>query len=258
MHPLGYRAALKLKDGELVTGKWHDEAYMRAGSPRDSEVEAYGFAKPGGKGFLSMDEVVKMLAERYALPVSPISPIPRQHFQEGGFVQGVEKFFGGQGATQPPQPPAAPSPSAGGASVWQGMQAGGTQANIPSDVMRNVRVTHYGYEKPHPKNWDPNSAMGIGDRDNMLTYDPEGITSVALSPSYRLARFGRQRPSTGTVFQVGDRLFRDDDTTADKVKDHRIDIFDPNKEGTGFPDIVQVAEGADLGRNVPVPPHQSQ
>jgi hypothetical protein len=78
MAPLGYKAAIKLKDGEVVTGDWHDQAYMRAGSPRDSEVESYGFAKRKGEGFLSMGDADKMLADRYALPTSPISPIPRQ------------------------------------------------------------------------------------------------------------------------------------------------------------------------------------
>ena len=120
-----------------------------------------------------------------------------------------------------------------------------------------MRVTHYGYEKPGEQYYDKNSARGIGDRDNMLTYDPEGITSVALSPSYRLARFGTKGQSTGEVFQVGNRLFRDDDTTSSKLKDHRIDIYDPNNEGTGFPNTVQVAEGTGLGRNIPVPPRDA-
>jgi hypothetical protein len=175
---------------------------------------------------------------------------PVQRFQQGGFVQGAtqppQPAFS-QGATQPPDAPT------GDAFTPMPQETG--QVNIPANVTnRNVRVTHYGYEKPGEPGYDKNSARGIGDRDNMLTYDPEGITSVALSPSYRLARFGREGPSTGTVFPMGDRLFRDDDTTSSELKDHRIDIFDPNKEGTGFPDTVRVTEGADLGRNIPVPP----
>ena len=183
---------------------------------------------------------------------------PVQHFQGGGFVQGAtqppQPAFP-QGATEPPQPSQPPDAPTGDAFTPMPEETG--VVNIPTNLTnRNVKVTHYAYEKPGDRNYDKYSAKGIGDRDNMLTYDPEGITSVALSPSYRLARFGRERPSTGTVFPMGDRLFRDDDTTSNDIKDHRIDIFDPNKEGTGFPDTVRVTEGADLGRNIPVPPRQ--
>jgi hypothetical protein len=236
--------------------------YQRPGDISQEQASKYHPSVPELKARLAggAGGVLKMQGGGFVQPPQP-SEVPGlmpQGQTQPAQPQAAQTSAQAQGATQPLNAPAqsaqAPPPAAptGGAFTPMPQETG--QVNIPSGVTRNVRVTHYGYEKPGEPGYDKNSAKGIGDRDNMLTYDPEGITSVALTPSYRLARFGTKGHSTGEVFQVGDRLFRDDDTTSKELKDHRIDVYDPNKEGTGFPDTVRVAEGTGLGRNIPVPP----
>jgi hypothetical protein len=77
MRPQGYKTALRLKSGDIHLGNWHDDAWEKAGRPSDKDIDQFGFAKKGGKGFLSMEDADKMLAGLYSLPVSPISPIPK-------------------------------------------------------------------------------------------------------------------------------------------------------------------------------------
>lgn len=172
-------------------------------------------------------------------PFGGIAPSPPTWSQVSPDQQSLRQKIDALGATPLPPPPDA---------IHEGV------AHDPDGPIRDVKITHYGYEAPHTKNWDPNSAKGIGDRNNMLTYDPEGITSAALTPNYRLTRFGTKGASTGIVFQVGDRLFRDDDTTSKKLTDNRIDIYDPNNDGTGFPGTMQVSDSAHYTANMPVPP----
>ncbi len=85
------------------------------------------------------------------------------------------------------------------------------------------QITYYGYEGDSTP--DTNSALGIGDRDNQLVATPE-LTSVALTKSERMARFGVSGSSTGQVFEHGGRTYRDDDTAPEGNR--RIDVYAPS------------------------------
>src|SRR5215469_4686092 len=86
-----------------------------------------------------------------------------------------------------------------------------------------VKLTAYGYPGDATPDW--NSEHGIGDRNNQLVAGPDP-TSVALTESERLARFGVEGKSTGEVFEYGGRTYRDDDTAPES--DRRIDVFSPD------------------------------
>jgi hypothetical protein len=107
--------------------------------------------------------------------------------------------------------------------------------NAPAEVPR-IQTTYYGYEKPGDPDYDPQSAQGIGDRQNQL----EPGKSVALSQPERLARFGVQGKSTGKTFEYNGQTYRDDDSTSYGLTNRRVDIYSPQ----GIPSSSASSGGA--------------
>jgi hypothetical protein len=117
------------------------------------------------------------------------------------------------------------------------MQNGDPNADGGGDF----QLTYYGYEQPHQPDWDYNSWMGIGDRQNDIV---PGY-SAALSQSARKALLGVDSPtSTGQQFQYKGQTFRDDDTSPQKFAN--IDVYSPG----GIPGTANYNAGAGpLGKN---------
>jgi hypothetical protein len=203
MRPHGYKTALRLKNGEIYTGDYHDEAWERAGRPTDKDIDQFGFAKKGGKDFLTMKDADKMLAEKYALPKSPISPIP-QRFQDGGLVMRA------QPAGVTPRAELVSSASPATPSVVTG------PATLPASSS-GLNVTHFGY--PSDPWWD--SASGRG----------EGTHVEHMQPGYDVAlnkaAASQLKAKPGKEFQYEGKTYRWGDNVPEKYKDARMDVFDP-------------------------------
>lgn len=98
-----------------------------------------------------------------------------------------------------------------------------------------VQKTYYGY-KTDPY-MDPGTQAGQGDRGNIL----EDGRSASLSQSERQALFGVTGKSTGKDFNFQGKTYRDDDSTSDKIKNRRVDLFTP--KGAGADDGQTITEG---------------
>lgn len=106
-----------------------------------------------------------------------------------------------------------------------------------------VQKTYYGY-KTDPY-MDPGTQAGQGDRGNML----EDGRSASLSQPERQALFGVTGKSTGKDFNFQGKTYRDDDSTSDKIKNRRVDLYTP--KGAGTDDGQTITEGG-------APPAQSK
>jgi hypothetical protein len=112
-------------------------------------------------------------------------------------------------------------PGMGGGMSLGGGGAGGAMGGIGS--MGGIQVTHYGYEKKGQKDWDPNSAAGIGAYNNKLVagYD------VALN-RMSAAKLGiNYDKDLGKTFAYGGKTWRYGDRTAEWLPNPRFDVYDP-------------------------------
>lgn len=86
------------------------------------------------------------------------------------------------------------------------------------------KITKYGYEKPGDKDYDTNSARGIGAADNQLTPGE----SVALSSDLEKSTGAKIGDKVVVTLSNGDRMVkRFDDRTSKRLKG-RVDIYSPD------------------------------
>jgi hypothetical protein len=98
------------------------------------------------------------------------------------------------------------------------------------------KITKYGYEKPGEKDYDPNSARGIGAEDNKLTPGE----SVALSPDLEKSTGAKIGDKVVVTLANGEKMVkRFDDRTSKRLKG-RVDIYSP--DGNQPLDGVRVAK----------------
>jgi hypothetical protein len=98
------------------------------------------------------------------------------------------------------------------------------------------KITKYGYEKPGEKDYDSNSARGIGAADNQLTPGE----SVALSPDLEKATGAKIGDKVMVTLSNGEKMVkRFDDRTSSRLKG-RVDIYSP--DGNQPLDGVKVAK----------------
>lgn len=98
------------------------------------------------------------------------------------------------------------------------------------------KITKYGYEKPGDKDYDSNSARGIGAADNQLTPGE----SVALSPDIEKSTGAKIGDKVVVTLSNGEKMVkRFDDRTSKRLKG-RVDIYSP--DGNQPLDGVQVAK----------------
>jgi len=98
------------------------------------------------------------------------------------------------------------------------------------------KITKYGYEKPGEKDYDSNSARGIGAADNKLTPGE----SVALSPDLEKSTGAKIGDKVVVTLSNGEKMVkRFDDRTSKRLKG-RVDIYSP--DGNQPLDGVQVAK----------------
>jgi hypothetical protein len=98
------------------------------------------------------------------------------------------------------------------------------------------KITKYGYEKPGEKDYDSNSARGIGAADNQLTPGE----SVALSPDLEKSTGAKIGDKVVVTLSNGEKMVkRFDDRTSKRLKG-RVDIYSP--DGNQPLDGVKVAK----------------
>jgi hypothetical protein len=98
------------------------------------------------------------------------------------------------------------------------------------------KITKYGYEKPGEKDYDSNSARGIGAADNQLTPGE----SVALSPDLEKSTGAKIGDKVVVTLSNGEKMVkRFDDRTSKRLKG-RVDIYSP--DGNQPLDGVRVAK----------------
>ena len=98
------------------------------------------------------------------------------------------------------------------------------------------KITKYGYEKPGEKDYDSNSARGIGAADNQLTPGE----SVALSPDLEKSTGAKIGDKVVVTLSNGEKMVkRFDDRTRSRLKG-RVDIYSP--DGNQPLDGVRVAK----------------
>jgi hypothetical protein len=98
------------------------------------------------------------------------------------------------------------------------------------------KITKYGYEKPGEKDYDSNSARGIGAADNKLTPGE----SVALSPDLEKSTGAKIGDKVVVTLSNGEKMVkRFDDRTSKRLKG-RVDIYSP--DGNQPLDGVKVAK----------------
>jgi hypothetical protein len=86
------------------------------------------------------------------------------------------------------------------------------------------KITKYGYEKPGDKDYDTNSARGIGAADNQLTPGE----SVALSPDLERSTGAKIGDKVVVTLANGEKMVkRFDDRTSKRLKG-RVDIYSPD------------------------------
>jgi hypothetical protein len=107
------------------------------------------------------------------------------------------------------------------------------QASTGSD---QGKITKYGYEKPGDKDYDSNSARGIGAADNQLTPGE----SIALSPDLEKSTGAKIGDKVVVTLANGEKMVkRFDDRTSKRLKG-RVDIYSP--DGNQPLDGVRVAK----------------
>jgi hypothetical protein len=95
------------------------------------------------------------------------------------------------------------------------------QASTGSD---QGKITKYGYEKPGDKDYDSNSARGIGAADNQLTPGE----SIALSPDLEKSTGAKIGDKVVVTLANGEKMVkRFDDRTSKRLKG-RVDIYSPD------------------------------
>jgi hypothetical protein len=98
------------------------------------------------------------------------------------------------------------------------------------------KITKYGYEKPGEKDYDSNSARGIGAEDNQLTPGE----SIALSPDLEKSTGAKIGDKVVVTLSNGEKMVkRFDDRTSKRLKG-RVDIYSP--DGNQPLDGVRVAK----------------
>ncbi|OBQ42638.1 MAG: hypothetical protein AN484_16670 [Aphanizomenon flos-aquae WA102] len=98
------------------------------------------------------------------------------------------------------------------------------------------KITKYGYEKPGEKDYDSNSARGIGVEDNQLTPGE----SIALSPDLEKSTGAKIGDKVVVTLSNGEKMVkRFDDRTSKRLKG-RVDIYSP--DGNQPLDGVRVAK----------------
>jgi hypothetical protein len=98
------------------------------------------------------------------------------------------------------------------------------------------KITKYGYEKPGDKDYDTNSARGIGAADNQLVPGE----SVALSPDLEKSTGAKIGDKVVVTLSNGEKMVkRFDDRTSKRLKG-RVDIYSP--DGNQPLDGVKVAK----------------
>jgi hypothetical protein len=110
-----------------------------------------------------------------------------------------------------------------GAGGMGGAEGGGMSLGAGGGGSGGIQVTHYGYEKKGQKDWDPNSARGIGAFNNKLVagYD------VALNRK-SAAKLGiNYDKDLGKTFAYGGKTWRYGDRTAEWLPNPRFDVYDP-------------------------------
>jgi hypothetical protein len=110
---------------------------------------------------------------------------------------------------------------AGGMSAASGgmsLGAGGVASSAGG-----IQVTHYGYEKKGDKDWDSNSAAGIGAYNNKLS---AGFDVALNRKSAAMLGLDYNR-DLGKVFNYQGRQWRYGDRTAEWLPNPRFDVYDP-------------------------------
>jgi hypothetical protein len=73
MKPLGYRAAIRLPNGQVFIGGTHEHAYQAAGQPHYDSGAEYGFADKG-RNFITYDQADEIIAKAHGGGIGEVAP----------------------------------------------------------------------------------------------------------------------------------------------------------------------------------------